>query len=237
MAAVWLLTTCWRPSGCQDTLDACEQTGMTSPGVVWVDKHPGAHRYRNLRLPDNWTLEYAPEWGSIAGGMRWVLGRHPNLDQYGWLSDDVRPRTEGWDTKLEQAAGRTGTSCARDLWLSEDEGSRAALISGWDFSSGLCWAGDLIRAVGWWALPGTRQAGIDTAWTAIVGRLRRATYLHDVIVEHHNWRTGRRQQDRADSWVHDGVNYVEEDCRLRDAWISSQDYIDTLDRVSQLNPL
>lgn len=169
--------------------------------------------------------------------MNWVQAQYPNASQYGWLADDTFPRTRGWDEKLEEAAGHGYLAYANDLWLSRDPGARDALERGADLSSGLCWGGDLVRAVGWWALPGTRQAGIDTAWTAIVGKLRRHRYLDDVVVEHHNWRTGKRKRDRSDSWVRRGQNYVQEDIDLRNAWFASRDYLDTLDRVSQLCPL
>ena len=38
MTAIWLLSTRGRPEACQQVLDACEETGMTSPGVVYVDE-------------------------------------------------------------------------------------------------------------------------------------------------------------------------------------------------------
>lgn len=103
MTAVWLLTTRARPEACQAVLDACEATGMTSQGLVYVDET--VDEYRNIRLPANWKIHYEPEWGSIAKSMRYTRKRFPKATQYGWLADDQYPRSHQWDRKLEHAAG------------------------------------------------------------------------------------------------------------------------------------
>lgn len=227
-SAVWLLSTRGRPKDCQAVLDACAATGMTSRGVVYVDETVDA--YKGLRLPQNWVLHSEPEWGSLQASMQWVFNAFADAENYGWLADDTYPRTEGWDRVLEAAAGEFGFAHARDLWLSEQH--RPVLERGGDMSSGLCWGGELVRTVGWWALPGVRQAGIDTAWCAIIEPLRLCTYVHDVVVEHKNYRTGKRQRDRVDSWTRAGVDYVQRDIDTRNAWVASPDFAATLGRVA-----
>lgn len=190
---------------------------MTSLGVLWVDDDE--HRYRRIRLPENWIRVDAPRWGSIAPGMDYVLERHPHASQFGWLADDTYPKTEGWDVELEAAAGDWNLSYARDLWLSEKAKTRRTLERGTNLSSGLCWGGELVRAVGWWALPGVRQAGIDTAWTALCAPLRLCRYVPGVIVEHRNWRTGKRPRDKGDEWSRrDAPDYIEHDLEVREQW-------------------
>jgi len=229
VSAIWLLSTRGRPVACQGVLDACEATGMSSPGVVYVDE--SVDLYRDLRLPENWSIHFEREWGSLQASLQWCLREYPDASQYGWLADDTYPRTEGWDKALEQAAGDWCLSYAKDLWLSEQTGSLAALKYGDDLSSGLCWGGELIRTVGWWALPGVRQAGIDTAWTAIISPLFLGRYVDDVTVEHKNYRTGKREEDSVDDWTRDGVDYIADDIAVRDRWVASKDYRDTLERV------
>lgn len=194
---------------------------MTSRGILWVDAD--AERYRHIRLPDNWIRHDALEWGSIAPAMEWVLERYPDASQYGWLADDTVPQTPQWDTKLEAAAGDWKLAYACDLWLSEKPKTLRSLAQGRNLSSGLCWGGNLVRTVGWWALPGVRQAGIDTAWTALVKPLRLYRYVPRVIVEHRNWRTGKRDKDEGDEWTRpDAPDYVDHDLKVRERWVATE---------------
>lgn len=107
MSAIWLLSTRDRPNQAQETIDACQAAGMTARGVVYIDQDTGL--YEGLRLPHNWTVHRELRWLSLQGSMSWCLREYPDATQYGWLADDVRPRTKGWDTALEQAARDGGT--------------------------------------------------------------------------------------------------------------------------------
>lgn len=202
---------------------------MRSRGIVYVDETVGA--YEGIRLPANWALHAEPKWGSLGASMRWCLAQYPDATQYGWLADDTVPRTHGWDRELEEAAGDWGLSYAADLWFSEDDYWASQLELGTHLSSGLCWGGDLVRTVGWWAPPGLRQAGIDTAWTAIVSELGLARYTPDVIVEHKNWRTGKRPADAGDEWTRDGEDYIRRDIETRDRLVVSPEFRAALERV------
>lgn len=230
VSAIWLLSSRGRPDACQEVLDACVATGMTSPGIVYVDET--VEPYRRLKVPKNWRVHYATQWGSLQASMSYVFRKYPDASHYGWLADDTMPRTTGWDKWLEAAAGPMGFSHANDLWHADDPVYRHEYIRGDDMSTGLCWGGDLVRTVGWWALPGVRQAGIDTAWTAMLGPLGLTRYLHDVVVEHKHYRTGKRLKDAGDSWVRDGVDYVQADINTRDRWVCSREFIETVVRVA-----
>lgn len=233
MTAIWLLSTRGRPRAAQDTIDACMDAGMTSPGVVYVDEDDGSYR---LKLPRNWTMHREPRWVGLQGSMQWCLRSYPSASAYGWLADDTRPRSRGWDKILEGAAGNWNIAYARDLWFSENPGEREQLEGGFNLSSGLCWGGTLVRKVGWWALPGVIQAGIDTAWLDITRPLGLTRYRHDVIVEHLNWRTGKRPYDDTDRWDKDGSNFIEKDLAVKDRWFRSRAYRDLLRRLAPEAP-
>lgn len=210
MAAIWLLSTRKRPEQAQAAVDACQSAGMTSQGVVYID----GGIYPRLRLPKNWVKHEEPEHLGLQGSMQWAYHAYPDATQYGWLADDTRPRTRGWDKALEEAAGCANLACARDGLNKPDE-----ILLGHNLSSGLCWGGDLVRAVGWWALPGVFQAGIDTAWTDLVRPWGRHRYLPDVFVEHLHWKNNTRPEDSLDngSWIND-------DLRIRQGWNATQEY-------------
>lgn len=180
---------------------------MTSEGIVYVDET--VDEYSELRLPSNWTLHTERRWGSIGASMRWCFRQYPQASQYGWLADDTLPRTEGWDKQLEQAAGRWCLSFARDNLLSETKNWHGYLERGEDLTAGLCWGGDLVRAVGWWAPPRLKQAGIDTTWAELIAPLGLARYVEDVTVEHRSWRNGSRPCDAGDKGSHIDADIAE----------------------------
>jgi hypothetical protein len=66
----------------------------------------------------------------------------------------------------------------------------------------------------------------------MIGPLGLCRYRQDVVVEHKHYRTGKRATDQGDSWVRDGVNYVQADIDTRDRWVASQDFIDTVERCA-----
>lgn len=214
MSAIWLLSTRGRPEACQQVLDACEATGMTSRGLVYVDET--VDEYADLRLPANWRIHRERKWGSIAASMRYCLKRYPNATQYGWLADDNIPQTPAWDVALEEAAADWNISCARDLWISEN-GCRN-ITGGPCFTSGLCWGGKLIRSVGWWSLPGVRQGGIDAAWNDLAGMLGLTRYLPDVVIEHLTWKLKKRSKDETDEWTKKGITYIASDLEEYEKW-------------------
>lgn len=227
MTAIWLLSTRGRPRDAQATIDACQEAGMTSRGVVYVDEDTGL--YNRLRLPKNWDMHREREWLSLQGSMSWCLRAFPDASHYGWLADDTRPRTFDWDRRLEAAAGAWCLSYAKDLWMSENKFDVWRLEQGKDLSSGLCWGGSLVRTVGWWALPGVRQAGIDTAWTDLISPLDLHRYTPSVTVEHLNWRTGKRPKDAMDDWE---TNFIEQDLKFKNEWCWSAAYRDKLTVLS-----
>lgn len=202
---------------------------MTSPGVVYVDET--VKDYQDIRLPANWTIHYEPEWGSLQASMSWCFQQYPEATHYGWLADDVRPRSMGWDASLEAMAGEWCLSYARDLWLSENPSRLAELEDGTNLSSGLCWGGELVRTVGWWALPGVRQAFIDVAWCRIIEPLSLQRYAGHVTVEHLNYRTGKRPMDAVDEWSRAGDNYIERDIDIGYGWLASPEYAEVLRRL------
>lgn len=231
--AIWLLTTRGRPAAAQEVLDACEATGMRSRGLVYVDET--VDEYRNLRVPPNWRLHLEPRWGSIGASMRYCVTRYPKARQYGWLADDNVPQTTGWDVTLEDAAGDWLLSYADDRFVSVmGHYWRDHLVAGTALSAGLCWGGALVRTVGWWCPPWLTQAGIDTTWSAIISELGIGRFVDAVVVEHKQWRTGKRQRDTGDDWARPDVgDYVQADIDARDAWCASPAFALTLNRIRQ----
>jgi len=201
---MWLLPTRGRPKLCQEALDACYETGMTSDGLLIIDTRAGSYPY--LHIPDNWSVIRGPL--DMADAMRIAFMLYKNDKQFGWLADDLRPRTQNWDKLLEKEAGDWLLVHCNDLWIANSVSDRARSLCG-----AFCWGGELVRTVGWWALPDVRQAGIDDAWIDITHPDYRK-YIDEIVVEHIQHKNGKRPKDDTDNWVRDDINYINQDFRL-----------------------
>jgi hypothetical protein len=194
---MWLLATRGRPKLAQEAVDNFVQHGLSDhlPVVVYVD----GDSYPDLKVPESWRVIEHPERRRIGPPMNDMARLFPNERTYGWLADDLRVVTPDAFDRLEAAAFPQYLAYTNDLCYAsvhhEDE-----LETGYNISGALCWGGELVRRVGWWAPPFVEQAMVDVIWCRIVSArdpgLHR--YLKDVIVEHRNWRTGRRERDEVD---------------------------------------
>lgn len=195
---VWLLSTKGREQACQAVLDQCAHTEMCSTGIVYVD----GDTYPNLRLPANWHKVEGRKWNGIRAGMHWVFHNYPQASHYGWLADDTLPQTKRWDSLVEEATSGWGLTSCRDNWLSEGDASRRWLLNGGDLGAGICWGGELVRFVGWWAPAFLKQGGIDFVWTSLLWELGVVKYLPEVTVAHQHWKKGARPRDEIDFMPH-----------------------------------
>jgi hypothetical protein len=184
---MWLLTTRNRPGMAQRTLDACEATGMSTPGIAFLD---GCH-YPGFRLPQNWIMFRSAENVGVGAAMQWFLRHLPNVPFYGWLADDFVPQTPFWDRRLIEAAGDRFMAFGNDLYPRDFVPQH--------LTSAFAIGGELVRAVGWFSPPGLRQAGIDSAWNQIGRRFGLMRYLHDVVVAHEHYSVGKRPKDATDN--------------------------------------
>lgn len=212
---MWFLPTRGRPKLCQDTLDACESMKMTWPGIVYVDVRRGD--YPDLRLPPNWTKVLGDK--DLAPAKQEFYEQHPDVSFYGSLFDDLIPRTQYFDEEYADAAEDWYMVDCNDAWPMKSGGKPVGYTRRKEhFSNGLPvplsgaygWGAKLVHTVGWWSLPDVQQFGTDNAWTYmlhIVHDLGLRKYLSDVVIEHKNWRTGKRSKDETDNWVREGKNY------------------------------
>lgn len=220
---MWLLPTRGRPELCQQVLDACIITGMSTPGCILVDTRD--ERYPNLRHGDNWFITEQPL--DMAEAMEWCFHTFPEEKFYGWMSDDLVPRTSRWDQQLVHAADRWFMTHCNDLHLSLHHNIMIGVLSG-----AMCWGGELVREVGWWALPGVKQGGIDDAWVHLFGRLfGLKRYLDDVVVEHITYLNAKRPRDKTDNRTREGIAYIEQDLQLYHQWKGGPEPQAIVDRV------
>lgn len=203
---MWILTTSGRPEEAAAAVRAIEET--CSPefrGVFCVDGNsegylvPASSCWREMLVNS--------ENRGLGARMNWLLAAYASEPFYGWLADDFRPRTRNWDRDLSTAARPNYIAYCNDWWKGPENNNRGVWVQ--HITSAFAIGGDLVRAVGWFAPPGLRQAGIDSVWNRIGRTNGLMRYLKDTVVEHLHWKNGKRAPDAIDNLERRPPDYVD----------------------------
>ena len=179
---MWTIPSRGRPGQLARLIATCEATGMTTPALVRVDDDdPRLPEYRALAFPRGWVAIEGPRWplGEI---YNWAFQGRPDAGWYGFLADDVVPETPGWDRELCRTAGRDGMAVPAS---GAPTGPCPHFVLG----------GDLVRSVGWLALPGLDRLWIDTVWKRIAEARDVYRERPDIMLRHHHFSNGLALRD------------------------------------------
>lgn len=92
----------------------------------------------------------------------------------GFMGDDHRPRTEGWDHDILQALDRLGTG----IVYGND------LVQGDNLPTAVAMTADIPRTLGYLVPPDLSHMYLDNYWKDLGQRIGRLQYLADVVIEH-----------------------------------------------------
>lgn len=103
----------------------------------------------------------------------------------GFMGDDHRPRTVGWDQAYLDALNGLGTGIVygNDGFQGENLPTQVAMTA------------DIVRALGWMAPPVLRHLYVDNVWKALGSTACCLRYLPDVLVEHMHPFAGKAELD------------------------------------------
>lgn len=172
---------------------------------------------------DDWKLaEYQaltlPDWVSLEVGPRMKLGPalnfHANrikdeFDIIGFLGDDNRPRTIGWDWRVAEEMRPGGIVYCNDL------------IQRWKLPTAVFMDSLIVRTIGYFSAPGVIHLYNDDAWKILGERLGTLRYIGDCVIEHCHPLVGTAPRDEG----YDEVNSDERwstDGPAFDAWKADQ---------------
>lgn len=182
---MWILPSRGRPENLKRFFDAYRETGADSKGVVCVDDDDRTIReYINTWLPRGWKLSVAEPIG-LGPRINEQVQNYPNEPWYGTLSDDVIPRTVGWDKILIEKAGSDGMAYGADGIVDEARFTHGVL------------GGDLVRSLGWIILPGLQRLYGDNALTDIGKERGVLRYCPEVMLEHLHFSNGKAPVDET----------------------------------------
>ena len=161
------------------------ETGMTMPVCLWLDDDdPMLQGYRDIDLPLGWCFVVAQRT-LLSSIYNAVFMAMPDLDWYGFLADDIVPETPNWDGLLIEAVGKDGLAFGNDG------------INGASFATHFVLGGDLVRSIGWLALPGLDRIYIDTVWNDIAVERGVRRYLPEVKLTHLHFSNRRAMRDKT----------------------------------------
>jgi len=103
----------------------------------------------------------------------------------GFMGDDHRVRTPGWDRMLALAAGDWGVAYGDDL------------LQGPRLPTAVVMAADLVRVLQKMAPFELRHMYCDDYWLRLGHGLDRIRYLHDVVIEHMHPSAGKAELDES----------------------------------------
>jgi hypothetical protein len=166
---MWFLPSYNRPEQCAAVLRTCVETGMTTPGVLLVQANDD--RYESIELPPGWLRMYQLTNIGLSRALDYLFSTWADQPWFGLITDDHFPETQGWDLPLIAAAADKYIAHSDDGWQSDQRIFGLTVFGG-----------DLLRALGRWAVPGTWHCYNDDLWEAIARDFPVRRYIKGIKV-------------------------------------------------------
>jgi hypothetical protein len=186
----WIIPTLSRPKQVAELVAHITALDGTSRGIVFVNHlndEMVAEYFDTVgnHLPAGWELwRNGKNLGAI-GAMNEVFRVRPDEPFYGFIGDDEVIYTKDWNKRLVEAAGANKLSHTNDGWQ-----------SGPRIHSYVCIGGDLIRAIGYMAVPTCwHWFGFDCMWELIAQQLPVRVFLHELEAEHRHFLNYKVKKD------------------------------------------
>lgn len=128
-------------------------------------------------------------------------------DVIGFIGDDHRFRTKGWDQRVIEELRLGGIAYGNDLGRP-------------DLPTQVFISSPIVRALGWMALPGAHHLYLDNTWAELGRRAGCLHYMEDVVIEHMHPVYGKGESDAGYQRVNHPSIYGH-DGRLYTKWLES----------------
>jgi hypothetical protein len=133
-------------------------------------------------------LSYDHEGGGMGPPLNaGALDVAPKCDIIGFIGDDHRFRSSGWDIHITKALESIGGGIA----FGDDLAQRQNLATQVFISS------SVVQALGWMALPGATHLYLDNTWMALGSGMSRLIYVPQAVIEHMHPFFGKAEMDEG----------------------------------------
>ena len=199
-----------RPRAAHELAEAFAQTSTADTALVFAvddtdptrDAYAVPHAFACVTISAHTSMvdalnKHAAGWAKLGDGLRPYA--------VGFMGDDHRPRTKGWDARYLDELRQLGTGMVfgDDLVQHEALPTQVAMTA------------DIVRTLGYMAPPALTHMYVDNAWLALGRELDRIRYLPDVVVEHLHpvagtaeWDDGYRRVNAAGMYARDRAMYL-----------------------------
>lgn len=195
-----------RPKNIIDLIESWKTTRTGADLLICIDDDdPEYDAYRAITRPP-WAMLVHNERLRLGPTLnKWATQMMTEYRMIGFMGDDHRPRTAGWDKRFyEVLGGETGLGVA----YGND------LIQGENIPTAVMLTSNIVRALGRMVPVGLVHMYLDNYWRDLGEALGRRTYCNDVIIEHMHpiagkaeWDAGYREVNSSEIFGADGEFY------------------------------
>lgn len=192
-----------RPDNVQAVIEAFAKTRSRGGTllVIGVDTDdPKLDEYEKVEelAPNQFVkFEYGPRL-RLGGTLNKLAVKYAKTcDLIGFMGDDHRPRTHGWDSSFAGRAYGEGTA----VMYGND------LIQGKNLPTAVVMTSDIVNTIGYMVPPTMTHLFLDNFWLTLGQKLGRLYYLDDVVIEHVHpiagkveWDDGYREVNSGEQW-------------------------------------
>jgi len=180
MSLVVIVPSRGRPHSIPNLAETFANTTQDPNTKLWIavdSDDPDLHKYQETAttLTQVEVLEVIGGYMSAAlNEAAWKAASDPTVEAVGFMGDDHRPRTPGWDTAYLTALREMGVGIVYG-----DDGLQSEALP-----TQCAMSASIVRTLGWMCPPALRHLWIDNFWLDLgkgAGCLR---YLPEVFVEH-----------------------------------------------------
>lgn len=200
-----------RPEAAQEAYESFLATAqMDSSEILFVvdDDDPKLDGY----LSSKYMTMHQPPPGNMVNALNsaalWALD-HMHPTYLGFIGDDHRFRTPGWDvTFAGLLADRGGGMVYANDGFRPDG----------DIPTQIVMSASIVRALGWMGLPTCTHLYIDNAWRVLGDEAKALFYMPDVLIEHLHPAAGKADWDDGHRRVNSQAMY-DHDAAALEAWL------------------
>lgn len=145
---------------------------------------------------------------ALNDGAAWAI-QNLNPRFIGFIGDDHRFRTPGWDVDFAGLLIERGGGMVYGNDLARTDG---------DIPTQIVMSTAIVKALGWMGLPTCTHLYIDNAWRVIGDELKMLFYMPDVIIEHLHPAFGKAEWDEGHKRVNTSAMY-NHDAEAFSEWI------------------
>lgn len=197
-----------RPHAAAELADAFNETCRAETDLVFAldDDDPTRDEYsRRVEIwtgPNRSMVEALNGAASRESGGR--FGMRPPF-AIGFIGDDHRPRTAGWDAAYVEALQELGTGIVYgdDLLQRENLPTQCAMTT------------DIVQTLGYMAPPTLTHLYVDNFWLSLGKAAGCIRYLPDVVVEHCHPVARKAEWDEGYARVNNSAMYAKDEAAFR----------------------